>query len=64
MSDSFISPWIQKQNTSSVKDMELEKLRLKSKRSAHLMEQWKKLYDDMQSLFVSELMDGEEMSVS
>ncbi|XP_074578925.1 protein ROOT INITIATION DEFECTIVE 3-like [Curcuma longa] len=55
---------LQKQNTSSAAEMELERLRLQYERSAHLVLQWKKRYEDMQSVYVSELLDGKEMSGS
>ncbi|XP_074561760.1 protein ROOT INITIATION DEFECTIVE 3-like [Curcuma longa] len=55
---------LQKQNTSSAAEMELERLRLQSERSTHLVRQWRKRYEDMQSVYVSELLDGKEMSSS
>ncbi|XP_042373621.1 protein ROOT INITIATION DEFECTIVE 3-like [Zingiber officinale] len=48
---------LQNRNTSSAAEMELEKLRLQYARSVHLIEQQKKLYEDMQSVYVSELLD-------
>ncbi|CAL9158550.1 unnamed protein product [Musa hybrid cultivar] len=49
---------LQKQNTSGAAEMEMERLRLECKRKTQLVQQWKKLYQDMQSLCVNELMDG------
>ncbi|CAL9090871.1 unnamed protein product [Musa acuminata var. zebrina] len=55
---------LQKQNTSGAAEMEMERLRLECKRKTQLVQQWKKLYQDMQSLCVNELMDGTQVSDS
>ncbi|XP_065036490.1 protein ROOT INITIATION DEFECTIVE 3-like isoform X2 [Musa acuminata AAA Group] len=55
---------LQKQNTSGAAEMEMERLRLECKRKTQLVQQWKKLYQDMQSLCVNELMDGTLVSDS
>ncbi|WOL13512.1 hypothetical protein Cni_G22282 [Canna indica] len=55
---------LQKRNTSGAAEMEIDKLRLECKRSVQLVLQWKKLYQDLQSLYASELIDGDQMSDS
>lgn len=53
-----ISSPIQEQNTAGASEMELDRLKVECERSAQLVQKWKNLYQELQSLYASELIDG------
>lgn len=49
---------LQQNGSSGAVQMELERLRVERKRSIQMAQQWKKLYNDIQTTFVNELLSG------
>lgn len=40
--------------------MEIERLKLDCKRSMHMLQQWKKMYENLNQFCVNELLDGDQ----
>ncbi|PKU85490.1 protein ROOT INITIATION DEFECTIVE 3 [Dendrobium catenatum] len=49
---------LQQNASTGAVQMELERLRAECKRSMQMVQQWKKLYNDLQTTFVNELLNG------
>ncbi|KAK6938671.1 WD40 repeat [Dillenia turbinata] len=48
----------QKQDSSAATEMDVERLKLECKRSVQMVQQWKKLYENLHQFCVNELLDG------
>ncbi|XP_027093048.2 protein ROOT INITIATION DEFECTIVE 3 isoform X1 [Coffea arabica] len=51
---------LQQQGSSAATEMEMERLKLERKRSMQMVQQWKKMYENLHQFCVSELLDGNE----
>ncbi|KAF8377549.1 hypothetical protein HHK36_030931 [Tetracentron sinense] len=51
---------LQQQGSSAATEMEMERLKLDCKRSMQMVQQWKKMYEDLHHLYVNELVDGDQ----
>ncbi|KAL3514483.1 hypothetical protein ACH5RR_027200 [Cinchona calisaya] len=49
---------LQQHGSSAATEMEMERLKLECKRSMQMVQQWKKLYENLHQFCVSELLDG------
>lgn len=54
----FFSPHLQQQGSSAANQMEIEKLKLELRRSMQMVQQWKKMYENLHQFSVSEILDG------
>lgn len=51
---------LQQKGSSTSSEIELERLRLDCKRSLQMLQQWKKMYEDLLHVSVNELLDEDQ----
>lgn len=52
---------LQQQGSSAASEMEMERLKLDCNRSMQMIQQWKKMYENLHQYCVTELLDGEQV---
>lgn len=53
-----MSDLTQQKGSSGAAEMEIQRLRLESQRSMQMVQQWKKMYDNLNQFCVNELLNG------
>lgn len=72
MDDSYLSSHVinnqikelQQQGSSAASEMEMERVKLDCRRSMQMVQQWKKMYDNLHQFCVNELLDGDQAAIS
>lgn len=53
-----MSDLTQQKGSSGAAEMEIQRLRLESERSMRMIQQWKKMYDNLNQFCINELLNG------
>jgi pre-rRNA-processing protein IPI3 len=55
---------LQQQGSSAAAEMEMERLKLDCRKFTRMVQQWKKMYENLHQICVSELLDGNQAGIS